>query len=795
MKPNYYDVLFNDFESLVTDAPMDLNIQKLYREGYYTCEIYEELKGDKDPIVLLSLVYDYITDGSIISYNLKNSPENGNLREIDEEKEYPIKADLLVIIATRDMAKSQVLEEYILRKYKDERIICVPYPYDENMYLEIRIQYNPQNKVTRTKGDNRLVTGIKIECKGCVMFEETYSPIEAAFDDVKQHDAIKRILAFNNMSRYYTELSLKDEVIGEEIDTYREKSERMKQLAEELRKSTEIIDDEYADPYYISEIYETYINDKSRDLRNAIKELEMSRKRIDRKKEDYYNDLNQKIQEKDKAEKERIQKEKDRIRDEELNKIKLQSHGDAMINIFTDAVVREIKSKFNYEIPIYGGSTYMEYFKNEKERALNYPAILVKTDTSYATDMKTYVVTKQDGSNVTRWYDFITSIPFGYGVTLCINYKKDTKEYARQIKDYLEKVYANPITIYVNNPMEAGTYLPITLCVDKSTIQNQKLPNSNNLASLISEAIVTEGAFKISFIKYCSVYYSYKISKEDIYCNPQGQIALLKQLLYVKDYLKQLENILSKELPNGYKTLITGQNASWEYRRNRAYVVLRRKYLNHEFIDRPLFDDALKPIVDYYPPFYEKVMSGWVYNQIEQDIRNAKKVFEDKYTNISSLLGFNINFVEKLVLGNDYIDFKSDEAIEYYIKEMSSKNLDIGEARRDFEKHEKAKKKKLEEQRIKAEMEREERAYYQSQYGDQSYDGGSSSGGSFIRDTAAVAVGNIIANKVTKPKKDDKVDLLGSSGCIKGKKDKSGFTQSCNWTCPLYNDCIRGRGY
>lgn len=41
-----------------------------------------------------------------------------------------------------------------------------------------------------------------------------------------------------------------------------------------------------------------------------------------------------------------------------------------------------------------------------------------------------------------------------------------------------------------------------------------------------------------------------------------------------------------------------------------------------------------------------------------------------------------------------------------------------------------------------------------------------------------------------------KPDLIGTSGCQLGKKDErlSFYTQRCDWTCPLWRECARGRG-
>ena len=38
-------------------------------------------------------------------------------------------------------------------------------------------------------------------------------------------------------------------------------------------------------------------------------------------------------------------------------------------------------------------------------------------------------------------------------------------------------------------------------------------------------------------------------------------------------------------------------------------------------------------------------------------------------------------------------------------------------------------------------------------------------------------------------------DLMGSSGCMYGKKDEKGFTISCGLACPLYWHCSRPGGH
>ena len=796
MKPDLNEIIYNDFMNLIEDSPMDLDVHQLYRDGCITSEIRDVVNGDKDPVILLAFSYEYVTDGSVSNYKLIDSTEKISIKEIDVEKEYPLKASMDIYICTRDMSKNQILEDYFVGKYKNERIVRVPYPYDNNMFYEIVIKIDSNMKIDRTKGV-RLLSFMSIECKGCILYEATYSPVEVAFDEVNQDEVLRRLVAFYDMSKYFNELSLEDKTIGEDIDDYRKKSERMSQLADDLRKKTEIISDDYADQFYINEIFNVYEKDNNRNLKEAIRQVERRKDLIDIDKENYYQELALKQKKKDENEKARIEKENEKIRAEEFNKLKFQSHGDTMTNLFTDAVISDIKSRFNYEISIYGGSTYMDYFKCKKETTLNYPVILVKTNESYADILNTYYITRQDGSNEIRWYDFVSSIPFGYGVTLCINYNKNTKEYAKQIYDYLISIYSVPIIIYANNPMEAGTYLPITLRVDSSKIQNGTESNSDNAMNKMINSLVTEGSYKIQFIQNCSVYFS-NISNDEIQYNPWGQIALLKQLIYARNVSKQLSNILSKDLPNGYKTLITGQEPTYEFKVDRAYRELSERFKNRYPIDRQLFNEAFKSIIGLYPSFYDKVMAGWVYNQIEQDIKYFRDSLKNHCNSIYQKLDIQQKHISDFILGKDPIDYRSDEAIQYYIDKMSSKNLDISEAIKEFEKHEKEKQKKMEEDRIRLEKEREEMAYYQSQYGgqydDQYYDRGSSSGGSFIKSALSVAAGNILANNYEKKKEKKKqFDYRGTSSCQIGKPNTKSVSRDARHIncigCPIRMEC------
>ena len=70
------------------------------------------------------------------------------------------------------------------------------------------------------------------------------------------------------------------------------------------------------------------------------------------------------------------------------------------------------------------------------------------------------------------------------------------------------------------------------------------------------------------------------------------------------------------------------------------------------------------------------------------------------------------------------------------------------------------------------------------------YSGGRSNGGGILKTAFGVALGNKMSNRGNNEKRNGKRDLLGSSVCQYGKRDKNGFKQTCVF-CPVRDKCSR----
>ena len=96
--------------------------------------------------------------------------------------------------------------------------------------------------------------------------------------------------------------------------------------------------------------------------------------------------------------------------------------------------------------------------------------------------------------------------------------------------------------------------------------------------------------------------------------------------------------------------------------------------------------------------------------------------------------------------------------------------------------------KKLKELEAKREQERIEREEREAMRAEQEAYGGGSSGSDILKTAAGVALGNKISNRGRKG--NGKRDLMGTTVCQYGKRNKAGFKQTCAF-CPVSDKCSR----
>lgn len=749
MKPNYYDYFYNDLKHYTEDCPIELIYSKTIMEGHRTPELFSAIDGENFPVVEYSFMYDYINDGSIEQYRVKKTSENiSNNINIDIKNEYPINARLLLIIITKDVQQSIALEEYFLKKFSNERILYIAHPNDEQKNIEIKASLNKEYGIERNKGShNRLLSLIKINCTGCVLYDEMYHPAEIAFDENVRYDALKKIISFYDKSTTFEDKKLENLSNQELKNELEEKQEYFYQCAEKVLKDAKIVDDDLSDPYYLKQI---------------IKKLEKNNTFFDDAISQVKTDINKYSSEKEKAEKERkkhiqdiVEREEKRIREEERKKEREKSKknvylssGDPMSNIYIDAITADIKKRFDdeYNLPIFGGSTYMTFFKCFNEKTLSYPSILIKKEDEFSFDFHSYLIRNKNGCLENKVLDNYLSLPYIYGFDLFVVYNNETYGEARQIKDFLKSVYSTPIVLYVPNPSEEGTELIITLCVNMGA--------QEKIRKLDSEISCME----IHFNKYGNVYLYYDYDKDTIKYNPQCQTMLLKQALFSKKASLEIRKVLNNDLPEGYKTLITGQSPTQGFQGNSAYWALRQAFYNKQIIDRKLFDEAMSSVVKIYPFLYDRMMAGYSYDQIEQELLSYQNALKEKYYHICDLLEIN---KEDLKTKNSLYDLRSESALKDYLQQISNKDIDIKEAIANYIEKKENEVKKIGETFVKflsnsqttsnnsvQRNQINEEPYYED-YDEYDYEysrGSSEPRMGFLKTTAAVVAGNAITN-------------------------------------------------
>ena len=862
MKPNYYEIFEQDYKDLCKDCPIDVRIISIYRDGLLTKNILRKYMVDDHPIVFLAFCYRYITDESITEYSIIQDNEC-DYKCIDIEKEYPVNVEFKINILTRDIKQNIALEEYISSKYITERVVNIPHPDDADKFIEVKIKYDENNKILRNKhesigGAEAFSSEIGVSCKGCVTFEESFHPAEVAFDENVQYDIIKRVAALYELSYNYKKKAFDKDIHGDSYKEYIEKSDRLNLEAKELIKSTEILNQEYVDPYYAKEIL-SLSDQHNKNIKETIDSIQEWKDLIDFRKNKFYEKIRSEKQKKDYSEEQRVNKEKEKVERrkkieqrlkqiEEVKTKKLLSHGDPMANVFTDVVVSEINTKFENKIPVYGGTNYMDYYSDYEKGTIKYPSICIIANDEFSSDFHTYTVIDQNGNKATRMHDYSTSIPYAYSVAFCVNYDVNTKDWALQIIDYLKRTYYNPVTLYAANPIEQGTFLPITLRIEwNEQLLLKKMTDKGNLQECNGVETDYNGKYSmiINSVKYCNVYFSYDYPAETIIGNPWCQIMLLKRACFFKDIKVKLNKSIEKELPKRYKNLVEGKPIHEELKNDQAYLQLAKRYRERQPLFRYSFENAMKPISDCYPMFFDRVMAGWSYEQIEKEMKSFVEYYDYNYTYIC----------DKLDIPDDAIQENSfalnpRSYLKAYMTSMMLNNLDILEAEYLNEsiviekrksqgsifdcvgssflkaaisgKH-KGNKEEADDYFDGIPKDYHERSqyyeevlatangkqgvnvapqqyydqgpqYYDEPYDEPSYNGGSSSGGSLLGDVFAVAAGNIIANKYEDhKKKKKKFDYRGTSSCQIGKPNPNAFTKgSCYINCvgcPIRWEC------
>ncbi len=107
---------------------------------------------------------------------------------------------------------------------------------------------------------------------------------------------------------------------------------------------------------------------------------------------------------------------------------KYTKNGDEVLNRFTDVVVEDFKSNIAVDggYDIYGGTSFMKFFYNDRNGELEYPVILIEDNSRYNTNYLTYYNENKDGEKVTHSYS-TKAYSIYYGIIVDLFTKEKNK--------------------------------------------------------------------------------------------------------------------------------------------------------------------------------------------------------------------------------------------------------------------------------------------------------------------------------------------------------------------------------
>lgn len=457
--------------------------------------------------------------------------------------------------------------------------------------------------------------------------------------------------------------------------------------------------------------------------------------------------------------------------------------GDEVLNKYTDMIVEDFKKniKADYPISIYGGSTYMRYYYDDAMGKMQFPIILINESTNYSFEIDNYTTENISGEIVP--HKFSTKIfPINYGIYVFIMAK--SQEQMKEIEDKILDEYKNGKNLKTPDPIYENEFCKVKLKINN----NVKIEHKN-----FGEGAKTVYRSYISFEKHPNVYYFKSYKSEDMENDLRLQLRQLQQAEFCLMAKRRIQNYILLNLDSLKKLLTPKKNNSIlgnlgtmlsdSVFRSAEYKQLKSCIENHQPIERNLFETVYKNAVKFYPDLYDKIIGGCDVERIITEVESYKKEMENRYIMICGKLGIPYT-IEGFSQGSG----REREALIFYINKMTEKSTcTLTEAISEY-------KNKLVQEQIEREKARAEREAERAYYGEE--DNGSSGGGllsGVLKTATGVALGNKMSGVGRKRgnSSNGKKDLMGSSGCVYGKKDKHGFTQSCP-SCPLKRYCTRG---
>lgn len=758
MKPLYANVIIEDFLDYTKNNSVKFNFVHI-KNKYDFQKLKTQLQNRTIPypiVCLDSRWFGYVKDKIIENYDVLDSQKSVITSDFDYINTIPMNILPKFKIFSTDILELSSLEEMILSRYSDGQKLNIIHPLLQDYTIPFGISINPNYKIVREQKDvedmHIYYSELSMIAYNCASFTEKYSAAQLELDKQIEQDIVERLAALEDIKTLLVEqnsLSNQDKITNVE--------NAWNDLDSVLHATRGIT------TYH--KLWEVMEQNGYCGIEEALKIIKENQARLDRE----------------------AQEQEERVRNiEEM----FSKNGDKVLNSYTDAVIENIRGnlKNGTELIIYGGSTYIDWWKQDALGTLQFPNILIHTDSNYTFANKCYNNVDREGNMVEHSYTQ-NALPIEYGIRVSIMAKEQSQ--VDDIENQIHQAYIKEKIVNIPDSLFEGEMCPIKLVVNSDVAVASQEISEETYGGIIYQTVIT-------FRRFPFVYYPVEYTFVDIKNNQRLQFRLLQQAEFFLLCDSKFRNEAIPQLNSDYKNLFTlNQKKSFfnsmlgavgSVFESQEYKQLKMCFKNRQPIDRNLFNAALNKITSVYPSLYDKMMQGWSFEQIYEDLKKYADFFNKKWNTICNNLAAGACPTFFLQLGLSGSENQPTEQIRkglvFYINKMvNNPYCTLSDAKNEYE------------EQLRIEQQEAEEAARQAQEALEAWSEArqerrsSGSSGGILNTAVGVALGNKMSG--ISPRRDGKKDFMGSSGCMYGKKDESGFTIRCDIRCPLHRECTR----
>ncbi len=641
------------------------------------------------PLISLSNEYNYIVGDILSTYQTIDDSNEYHSYEYNYSEAIPANLRPSFTLIATDISHIIEMEKLILDNFSSEQRLTFEHPNKPGEKILFNIAIDNSSEVERTNQNLNLPNYgnctlyqsiIRLRCHNCAMFLPEFHSVQIQLDKNVQLQLVSRGRALEELSKTAETAQGK---ITEQIQSAKTEISKLLGL-------NTMVD------YGFTELYQK-MNALQSDLSTAN---EACIKDVEDKK---------------------AQMVQEQARIDAVNK-EYSKKGDEVLNRYTDAIVEDIRSRVaeKLNIPVYGGSTYMEWFRLYGVKELELPNILVTAKPTFTMQRRTYSVIDQNGNEITRPC-VKDKLPLEYQFVVGILAK--TEDETNVLKKALVDVYSDAIQLDILVPELNAETIQLKMQYDSAKpIALQTL--NDGLFGNIYKAL-------LCFSNSSTAYFVKEYSKEELKDNQRLQLRLVQQALYMLDCSESLKYSAIHKLDTDYKALITKKSSIFGFLRNENYKKLKMQFDTGAAIDKELFNSVLKDITAYFPSLYDRMLAGWTYEQLKEYMQGYVHYFEERHKTLCSILGIPTTF-----LGLSYPTPRSRDSLRACIELMELPHYSLNQALVDFRNYE-------------AERQAQQDAEDEARREARRESGGSSILGGVLKTAAGVAIGNSVSNKLS----------------------------------------------